>query len=93
MAPIGFVRKRWNPFVFNQNIIDRRFYELAVMTELKNGLRAGDISVVGSRQFKDFDDYLVPKADFDRQQSEDRLGLSIPSSARAYLDERLIKLR
>ena len=42
MAPIGFVRKRWNPFVFNQNIIDRRFYELAVMTELKNGLRAGD---------------------------------------------------
>jgi hypothetical protein len=38
----GFVRKRWNPFVFNQKIIDRRFYELAVMTELKNGLRAGD---------------------------------------------------
>jgi hypothetical protein len=29
----------------------------------------------------------------DRQQSEDRLGLSIPSSARVYLDERLIKLR
>ena len=93
MAPIGFVRKRWNPFVFNQKIIDRRFYELAVMTELKNGLRAGDISVVGSRQFKDFDDYLVSKADFDRQQSEHRLGLSIPSSARAYLDERLMKLR
>jgi hypothetical protein len=92
-APIGFVRKRWDPFVFNQKIIDRRFYELAVMTELKNGLRAGDTSVVGSRQFKDFDDYLMPKAEFDRQQGKDRLGLSIPSSARAYLDERLTKLR
>jgi hypothetical protein len=57
------------------------------------GLRAGDISVVGSRQFKDFDDYLMSKAEFDRQQSEDRLRLSIPSSARAYLDERLTKLR
>ena len=92
-APTGFIRKRWDPFVFNQKGIDRRFYELAVMTELKNALRAGDISVVGSRQFKDFDDYLMPKAEFDRQHTEDRLGLSIPSSARAYLDERLAKLR
>jgi hypothetical protein len=33
------------------------------------------------------------EAEFDRQQSEDRLGLSMPSSARAYLDERLTKLR
>ena len=33
------------------------------MTELKNGLRAGDISVGGSQQFKDFDDYLMPKAE------------------------------
>jgi len=32
-------------------------------------------------------------AEFDRQRAEDRLGLSIPSSARAYLDERLAKLR
>ena len=87
------IRKRWDPFVFNQKGIDRRFYELAVMTELKNALRAGDISVVGSRQFKDFDDYLMPQAEFDRQHIEDRLGLSIPSSARAYLDERLTKLR
>ena len=92
-APTGFIRKRWDSFVFNQKGIDRRFYELAVMTELKNALRAGDISVVGSRQFKDFDDYLMPKAEFDRQHAEDRLGLSIPSSARAYLDERLAKLR
>jgi hypothetical protein len=92
-APTGFIRKRWDSFVFNQKGIDRRFYELAIMTELKNALRAGDISVVGSRQFKDFDDYLMPKAEFDRQYAEDRLGLSIPSSARAYLDERLAELR
>jgi hypothetical protein len=35
----------------------------------------------------------VPKAAFDRQHIVDRLGLSIPSSARACLDERLGKLR
>jgi hypothetical protein len=82
-APTSFIRKRWDCFVFNHKGIDRRFYELAVMTELKNALRTGDISVVGSRQFKDFDDYLMPKAEFDRQYAEDRFGLSIPSSARA----------
>ena len=35
----------------------------------------------------------MPKAEFDRQQTEDRLGLSIAGSARAFLDERLTKLR
>jgi hypothetical protein len=34
-------------FVFNQNGIDRRFNELAIMTELKNALRAG--GYIGSR--------------------------------------------
>lgn len=29
----------------------------------------------------------MPKAEFDRQYAADRLGLSIPSSARAYLDD------
>jgi hypothetical protein len=42
------------------------------MTELRNGLRSGDIWVKGSRQFKDFQDYLLPPAVFtelhDRRQ-------------------------
>ncbi len=39
---------------------DRRYYELCALSELKNSLRSGDIWVQGSRQFKDFEDYLVP---------------------------------
>ena len=35
------------------------------MAELKNALRSGDIWVVGSRQFKDFDDYLLPAEKFE----------------------------
>ncbi|MCS6040309.1 hypothetical protein LNP20_30090 [Klebsiella pneumoniae subsp. pneumoniae] len=44
--------------------IDRRYYELCALSELKNALRSGDIWVQGSRQFKDFEDYLVPPAKF-----------------------------
>ncbi len=36
--------------------IDRRYYELCALSELKNALRSGDIWVQGSRQFKDFED-------------------------------------
>jgi hypothetical protein len=57
-APTGFLRPRWKPYVLTEAGADRAFYELAVLTELKNGLRAGDVWVPGSRQFKDFEEYL-----------------------------------
>jgi hypothetical protein len=56
-APTGFVRKRWESLVFTETGVDRRFYELCTLSELKNALRSGDIWIEGSRQFKDFDEY------------------------------------
>ena len=50
-APTSFVRKRWENLVRTPDGLDRRFYELCVLTELKNALRSGDIWVQGSRQF------------------------------------------
>jgi hypothetical protein len=92
-APVGFVRPRWKRFVFADGDVDRRYYEFAVMSELKNALRGGDVWVPGSRQFKDFDEYLLPRDDFNRRQIQGQLGLPIPTSAQAYLDERLALLR
>jgi TnpA family transposase len=91
-APTAFLGPRWKRFVVKSDGVDRKFYELAVMSELKNALRSGDISVPGSRQFKDFDEYLMSRAVFDSQRRDDRLGLSVPTSARAWLDERLARL-
>ena len=88
-APVGFVRPRWKRFVFADGDIDRRYYEFAVMSELKNALRGGDVWVPGSRQFKDFDEYLLPRDDFNCRQIQGRLGLPVPTSAQAYLDDRL----
>jgi hypothetical protein len=38
---------------------DRRCYELCALSELKNALRPSDIWMKGSRQFKDFEDYVA----------------------------------
>lgn len=54
-APVGFIRKRWAEYVFGPEDVDRRFHEVCVMAELKNALRSGDVSVTGSRQFRDFE--------------------------------------
>ena len=60
----SFIKKRWEKLVFTADGIDRRYYELCALSELKNALRSGDIWVQGSRQFKDFDEYLMPAEKF-----------------------------
>ena len=49
-APIDFINKRWEKLVFTEDGVDRRYYELCAMSELKNALRSGDVWVEGSRQ-------------------------------------------
>ncbi len=55
-APTAFIKPRWAPHVLTDADADRRFYEICALSELKNALRAGDIWVVASRQFKAFDE-------------------------------------
>lgn len=92
-APTGFIRKRWENYVFGPEGIDRRFYELCVMAELKNALRSGDVSVAGSRQFRDFEDYLMPRPEFDRKLAEGSLHIVVSASATAYIEGRMSLLR
>lgn len=67
-------------------LINRHYYEMAALTELRNHIRSGDISVVGSRQHKDFDEYLVSKQEWvDARTSGIRLAVSL--SPEEYLQE------
>jgi hypothetical protein len=49
--------------------------------------------VPGSRQFRDFDDYLLPRSAFRSMHREGRLGISVPTTAQAYIADRLQMLR
>jgi TnpA family transposase len=92
-APLGFVPPRWARSVGSGEEIDRRFYEFCALSELKNRLRAGDLHVVGSRQFRDFEDYLMPTATFASMRGADRLGVEVPTTVDGYLSERLKLLK
>ncbi len=83
-APTSFVRKRWKSLVCTPDGIDRRFYELCVLSELRNSLRSGDIWVQGSRQFKDFEDYLMPPQRFAAQRDQGELGCPLKPIASAF---------
>ena len=87
--PASFVRKRWESLVRTPEGLDRRFYELCVLSELKNTLRAGDIWVQGSRQFKDFEEYLLPPPRFAAQREQQVLGLAVDSDCERFLEAQL----
>ena len=74
-APVSFIRPRWKPLVFTETGLDRGFYEFCALTELRNALRSGDMWVTGSRQFRDFDDYLLAGVDFTGMKNAGKLPL------------------
>jgi len=92
-APVDFISNRWSKYVFGQDgAINRHYYEFAAYTELKNRIRAGDVSVKGSRNYKNFDEYLVSKEDWDNKKARlTRLAVSLNPDE--YLRERNESLR
>lgn len=92
-APISFIKKRWGKLVFTVDGIHRNYYEICVLSELKNALRSGDIWVQGSRQFKDFEDYLLSPESFDAIKSSDSFPLKVAPDCEKYLSERVALLQ
>ncbi|MEQ2017917.1 Tn3 family transposase [Photorhabdus bodei] len=88
-APTAFIKPRWAKLVLTDEGIDRRYYELCALSELKNALRSGDVWVQGSRQFKDFDEYLVPVEKFVTLKLASELPLAVATDGDQYLRERL----
>jgi hypothetical protein len=85
-APTSFVKPRWRDHVVgSEGEIDRRYYELSALSELKNGLRSGDVWVPGSRRYRDFDDYLVSRDAFDGIRAGGGPPVAVETDFGAYL--------
>ena len=92
LVPRGFVKPRWRPHVFKADGVDRHFYELCALAELRDRLRSGDVWVTGSRQYRDFETYLIPAATFKAMQQKEPLSLAIDTAFTSYMAERREKL-
>jgi len=68
-VPTDFVPADWRTRVINRDgTINRRWYDLCVMWELRNALRSGRIWVEHSRRYTNLDTYLMPKETWKEQR-------------------------
>lgn len=93
-APKAFLSDAWQEYVVGQRgKLDRRYYELAVLWELRLALRSGDIYVEQARRHADPNTYLIPPDLWPAQRPEViRLTQTGPVGA-ARLQEREAELR
>jgi uncharacterized protein DUF4158 len=62
-APLKFIPATWHPYVVDRSgRIERRYYELCTLWELRAALRAGDLWLETSRRYANPESYLIPPA-------------------------------
>jgi hypothetical protein len=95
-APTAFVRQRWAAQVMPGGMIDRRYYELCVLSELRDRLRAGDVWVTGSRQYQSYEERLISTETLEKLQQSGDLPIAVEANfetfiaaRRTLLDERM----
>ena len=60
IVPMPFASQHWKSLILENGRPRRRVYETAVIATLRDRLRAGDVWVEGSRDYRRFDAYLPP---------------------------------
>lgn len=82
--PLSFLPKAWQRIAVKNGGVDRRLYELATLAVLCRRLASGDIWIEGTRNYQQFDRYLLAKADV----TENANALAVPVECEDYLQER-----
>ncbi len=92
-ASISFVPAAWQSYVMDQQgQIDRHYYELCALSELRNALRSGDIWVEGSRRYANPQSYLIPIQQWPGHKDEVCQLLQTPMDGRERLQQRQAEL-
>lgn len=86
--PTSFLRPAWRDAVLGAGDATRRIWEVATLLALRDRLRAGEIWVEGSRQWRAVEDQLIPPALFAAMREAGPLPVAVPASAEEYLTER-----
>lgn len=93
-APVAFIADAWWEYVATPNgKFDRRYYELAVLWELRLAIRAGDVFVEHARRYADPSTYLIPPEVWPEQRQEVVRLTFTPSEGESRLQEREAELQ
>ena len=88
---MSFLRTAWRNAVLGATKsggAERRIWEAATLLTLRDRLRAGDIWVEGSRQWRAVEDQLIPPPLFAAMRAAGPLPIAVPATAADYLAER-----
>lgn len=91
-APLDFIPNRCLPFVEIDGSIDRRGYESAVLTGIRDEIKRGNLWVQGSKRFCRLDDFFMPESQWATIRESFFRRARLPSNPREvgpYLKERL----
>lgn len=90
--PRRFIRASWRAAVIRDGVIDGPAYELCFFAELRDRLRAGDVWVEGSRQYRAVEDQLLTPPVFAALKAAGPLPVAVPTEAKAWLADREARL-
>ena len=96
IVPMPFPSQHWRAVILHNATPQRRIYETAVVATLRDRLRAGDVWVAGSQDYRRFDAYLVPLDDAQRVLGDSALDTDGPAwltGRRERLHDRLREVR
>ena len=85
--PASFLPPQWRKLIFADGAPDRRLYETAVLATLRDRLRGSNIWVAGSRDYRAFEDYLLPA------EAARDMGIDGETDAGRYVATRTATLR
>ena len=92
-APLKFIPATWHPYVVDRSgRIDRRYYELCALWELRAALRAGDVWLETSRRYANPESYLIPPASWPASRPEVCTLTQTPQDGAARVKERQTEL-
>jgi hypothetical protein len=88
-----FVPAKWRRYVFDaQDRIDRRYYELSALWELRAALCAGDVWLNRGRRYADPETYLIPRDRWPELRPEALRLTGLPEAGSERLAQRAAEL-
>ena len=91
-APLGFIPRKLRPLVEKNGEVSKRAWECALLTAVRDEIRAGNIYVQRSKRFGRFDDFFIADAKWKKQRESFFTRAGLPAKAEdvpEYLTSRL----
>lgn len=91
-STIAFVPKKLKSFVESKGEIDKQAWECALLKVLRDEIKSGNLFVIHSKRFGNFDDFFIPTTQWQKERESFYRDSRLPGNphdACTYLTERL----